>query len=60
MHTLNAFEEGDEVILDMTVMHDIPEGAEAFSNDEDFYPGNLTRWRFNLKFELQRRSPRNV
>jgi carotenoid cleavage dioxygenase-like enzyme len=63
MHTLNAFEEGDEVILDMTVMHDIPEGAEAFSNDEDFYPGNLTRWRFNLKtkqFKMEKLDTMNV
>jgi len=49
MHTVNAYEQGDELILDMVVMHDIPEGAEAFVDDELSIPGYLTRWIFNLK-----------
>ncbi len=63
MHVANAFEQGDELILDMVGMHDIPEGLEAFVDDELALPNHLVRWTFNLKtrqLTKQKRDSMNV
>lgn len=63
MHTVNAFEQGDELILDMVGMHDIPEGLEAFVDDALSLPNHLVRWTFNLKtrqLQKQKRDSTNM
>ncbi len=49
MHTINAFEQGDKIILDMVAMDDIPNQAIAFEDDSVTYANYLTRWVFDLK-----------
>lgn len=48
-HVVNAKEEGNNIILEMVVMDDIPSDAVAFADDNTVYPNYLTRWIFNLK-----------
>lgn len=48
-HVVNAREQGDQVILEMVVMDDIPHTTIAFGDDTVFYKNYLTRWIFDLK-----------
>ena|SRR3989338_2145522 len=48
MHVVNAYEKGDNIILDMMVLNDIPENAIAFADNNQIFPVYLTRWIFNL------------
>jgi len=48
-HIVNAREEGNNIILEMVVMDDIPQNTVAFGDDNVFYVNYLTRWIFDLK-----------
>lgn len=49
MHVVNAYEEGENIILEMGVIDDIPEDVIAFADDAVTYTTYYTRWIFNLQ-----------
>ncbi len=61
MHTVNAYEKQGRIILDMVMMDDIPEGAEAFVDDSVSYLNTLNRITLDLEAGgLQRKRLSNL
>ncbi len=49
MHVINAYENGDRIILEMVIMDEIPDTAIAYANDDETFSNYLTRFTFDLR-----------
>ena len=47
-HYMNAYEEGNTIILDAMVADTIPDDATPFQGHSEYYPTRLVRWNLNL------------
>ncbi len=50
-HFFNAYEEGDNIIIDGLALDELPDKLNAFADDSETFPAYLTRWILNRQSE---------